>query len=510
MGREKEPFQRRWRPQDGRRGAHEGEYEDEEDTYEDDLEYDEDDEYEVGDMQELDEKGSNIPRRRSATHLPQFPSTKRNIYPRASRARRMPKSTRPGSPGQPTQTSRSKRHTYLPDELQPPSRRSTELSQRPSQQSPRSDDLPRRPASLRSVPLEPRRRRVWPIFLIGCAAGAVSLVLFAAIVVLMAIHAAQSGGGLNIPGVTNTGKPYSQQTTRTLSLSALSQLIVCDPAGNISLSVDPNPNATDATVEITKTVTAANQKDANQTLEKIVAEVQSPNPVQNALTCQKPETTNASSSNRTPTATSTANNNNTTLSVNVTLPANQAGQTPPTVDLAIKLPGSLVQTPSPTNTMISIDAPDGNINANGVSGIMQLKGGSGDIIVQHAVIVDTSRITTEGNVTFNGYLDTQDITHKQPPDQPEPITYTLDSGHQLDVTLSGNENIVLDARTNTNTGKIVSDFFTATNNCANGLPSYCGPLNPGTATNSMTPLLNLQASIGNISIHKGKAPQNVP
>ena len=505
MGREKEPFHRRWRPQDERRRAHEGEYEDEDDTYEDDLEYDEEDEYEVGDMQE----GSNIPRRRSAIRLPSFPSTNMKMYPHPSHARHMPQSTRPRPPGQPTQTSRSKRRTYLHDEPQPPSRRSTELYQRPSQQTPRSDDLPRRPDTLRSAPLEPRRRRVWPIFLIGCAAGAVSLVVFTAIVVSIAIYTAKSGGGPNIPGITNTGKPYSQKTTRVLSLSALSQLMVCDPAGNISLSVDPNPSATNATVEITKTVMAANQSDANQTLDQIVVAVESPSPAQNALNCQKPQTTNASTLNTTPTATATANNN-TTLSVNVTFPVNQGVQTPPTVDLAIKLPVSLVQTSGPTNTMISINAPDGNINADGVSGIMQLKGGSGDITVQHAVIVDTSLITTEGNVTFNGDLDTRDITHQQASGQQEPITYTFDSGHQLDVTLPGNENIVLDARTNTNTGKIVSDFFQATNDCANGLPSYCGPLNPGTTTDSTTPLLNLQASIGNIYIHKGKVPQNAP
>src|SRR5436305_938515 len=189
MGREKEPFHRRWHSQDRRRREQEDEY----GLYQDELEYDEDDEYEVGDIQDVYEKGPNVPRRRSRSPLPPHPSTTRNIYPHTSRSRRMPKSRTPTPPIRPTQATRSQWQTDLPAEPQPSSRRSTGAYQRPLQQTRHTDDFPRRPA----VPPNPRKRKVWPIFLIGCTAGAVSLVLAVAIVALIVTK---------IPGATNDDK----------------------------------------------------------------------------------------------------------------------------------------------------------------------------------------------------------------------------------------------------------------------------------------------------------------
>jgi hypothetical protein len=503
MGREKEPFRRRRYSQDRERGKHEDAY----GEYEDDPEYDEDveeDEYEDGDEQDVYEKGSHDPRRRSTSSLPPFPTTTRNIYPRTKRASRMP--------GSPPPTS-SKRPTYLPQEpqqpsqrrpaesyQQPSSRRSTGSYQRPSQRTMRTDadDLPpRRPVTTKSAPLAPRKRRIWPIFLIGCLSGVVSLVLAAAIFVLITIHSVQNGG-FAIPGIVNTAKPYTQQSTQTASLSFISQVIVCDSAGNASLKVDPN--VTSPTVVTTKTVHAANQTDANQQLRQITVDIQPPGKLQKPLACQTPQTTNASTTNNSGTTSSAPTPtavDNTVLTVNVTFPPDQTGET---VDVAIALPPAVVQSTAPTNTLISIEAPLGNITIDGVSGLMSIKGFSGNITVQNAELVDGSRLETEGDITFNGFLDIKDITHKQPN---QPIHYILSSGHLVDVTLSAaNTNIMLDV--NTNVGKIVSDFpIKANNNSGNGAASYNGPLNANATTDpNTTPLLTLNTSTGNVYIHK--------
>ena len=356
MGREKDPFQRRWHSQDGRRR----EYEDENDVYEDDLEYDEDDEYDVEDM--LDERGSNVPRRRSATPLPPFPSTTKNIYPRRSRASRMPRSTQPTPPIPPkrlSQTNRSKRQTYLPNEPLPSSRHSTRSYQRPSQERARpDDDFPRRPVSTRPVSSKPHKRRVWPIFLIGCAAGAVSLVLAIFIFALIGIHSAQSG--LNIPGLPNEGKAIAgQPDTQTVPLSALSQLIVCDAAGTISLSVDPNPDATSATITTTKTALhVLNQNEANQTFQQISVEAQPSSQIQTSP-CQASQSNNTSTSNAIPTPTAT---NNTVLSVRVIFAPDQAGKAA-TVDVAIMLPKSVVPLDTPYGRPILLDEAEAVIDA---------------------------------------------------------------------------------------------------------------------------------------------------
>src|SRR5579864_983902 len=263
MGREKDPFQRRGHSQDGRRRGHEDEYDLE---YEDEYEFDEDveaDEYEVEDM--FDERGPNVPRRRSATSLPPFPSTNKNINPRRLRASRMPRSTQSTSsipPKRPTQTTRSKRQAYLPEEPQPlPRHYSTRSYHRPVHETEHlDDDFPRRPVSARPVSPKPRKRRVWPIFLVGCAAGAVSLVLAIFILALVGIHSAQNG--LNLPGLSDQGKAIAgQPETQTVPLSALSQLIVLESASNIPLGVYPSPGANKATNTKKKTTLHwANQK----------------------------------------------------------------------------------------------------------------------------------------------------------------------------------------------------------------------------------------------------------
>jgi hypothetical protein len=503
MGREKDPFQKRWHSQDGRRREHDDEYElvyeDEYELYEDA----EDDEYAVEDM--FDERGSNIPRRRSASPLPPFPSTTRNIYPRRSRASRMPRSMQPPAlpPKRPGQTTHSKRQTYLPDDARPSSRYSAGSPQRPSQQTPRvrNDDVPRRPVSAGPVSSRPHKRRVWPIFLTGCAAGAVSLVLAIFVLALMGIHSAQNS--LNIPGLPNQGKAIAgPPDTQTIPLSALSQLIVCDAAGTISLSIDPDPNASSATITTRKTALhAADQNDAERTFRQISVEAQPSSQTQKSP-CQKSQATNTptnntSNSNTTPTPAVT---NTTVLSVKVIFAPDQAGKMA-TVDVTILLPKSVVPLQDPTNplvsTLITMQDSQGSINIDGMSGIMDIRDAFGDITVKNGTLVDGSHLETQGKLTFNGFIWPAAL----PPNTRAGLFFGGES--LVDLTLPEDTRVILDATANVHTAKITSDFPINVETNSDGSSTYRGPFNPAIATDSnKVPHLTLIATLGNISLHK--------
>ena len=326
----------------------------------------------------------------------------------------------------------------------------------------------------------PRRRRVWPIFFIGCISGALSVVLTVGIIVFIVIHSVQNGGGLDIPGIINTARPFTQKSTQTAALNVVSQLVVCDRAGNVSVKVDPN--VTSPTITTTKTVHATDQNDANQKLHQITVEVQPPNKLQHPLACLTPQLTTGS----TTTASDTA------LTVNVIFPSDPTGLS---VDVDIALPPSTVQTYSPADIQVSLEAPLGNMSVDGISGIMNLKGGFGNITVKNAVLVSGSRlVTTQGNINFQGEFDVTPLTASQP------AYYIFNSDHEIDVTLPATTSILLDA--NTNVGKIISDFpITPSNNAGDSNASYSGPLNPA-ATPQSTAQLTLDTSIGNVVIHK--------
>ena len=448
--------------EEGANRIHEYDLEEEYALYEDV----EDDEYEDEDM--FDQGRSNIPRRRSAAPLPPFPSTNKNMYPRRARASRMPRSTQPTPPmppKRPSHTTRSVRQTYLPNEPQPSARHAAGSYQRPPQSATRmrtDDDFSRRPASAK-----PHKHRVWPIFLIGCAAGAVSLVAAIFIFALMGIRSVQNS--INIPGITKADKPFSQEISQSVALSSLSQLIVCNPAGNISLGVDPNPNATAATIKATKLVHAVDQNEANRTFEQITVETQSQQPP----TCQKTQAPNTSALNTTPTSVAS---DNTKLTVNTTFPPNQAGQTA-TVNLTIALPLASVRADSPTSTAIAIQAPYGNIDVNGLSGVMTLKGLAGDITVQHAVLVDGSKLEAQGTLKFDGLIwETPLPTHKR-------AGLFFRSATLINLTLPEITAVTIDATLNVRTAKITSDFPLKVVTSGDGASTYRGPFNSAVPPN---------------------------
>jgi hypothetical protein len=346
----------------------------------------------------------------------------------------------------------------------------------------RSDDLPRRP-----VAAKPRKRRVWPIFLIGCAGGAVSLVLAIFIFALMGIRSVQNG--INIPGIPNAGKAFNQEISESVPLSTLSRLIVCNPAGNISLGVDPSPSATAATIKATKLVHAVDQNEANRTFEQITVDTQSQQPP----TCQKTQAPNTTALSTTPTSVAT---DNTVLTVNTTFPPNQAGQSA-TVNLTIALPASSVRTDSPTSTTIAIQAPYGNIDVNGLSGIMTLKGLAGDISVQNAILVDGSKLEAQGTLKFDGLI----WKYALPTNKRAGLFFR--STTLINLTLPETTPVTIDATLNVRTAKITSDFPLKVVTNADGASTYRGPFNPAVPPDEKKdPVLTLLASSGNVALHK--------
>ena len=348
-----------------------------------------------------------------------------------------------------------------------------------------------------------RKRRLWPIFLTGCALGIVSVVLAAAVVVILTIHSVSKGGSLgNIP-VLGGAKPFSKEETQTVSLATLSQVIVCDRVGNVTARVDPAASTT--TITTKKTVRATGQADAEQEFGRISVEVQPPGTINKPLACLKPQATatagttanstpGTTNSTSTPGATDTGGttvgtSGGNTLTVNVTFPTTDTVSD--AVDVNITVPQSVVQSNGPT-MLVSIEAPLGTIHVDGLSGVLNLKGGIGDIMVKHAVLAVGSRLaTTQGNVTFDGLL-------AAPLDTTTQGRYVLESERAIDVTLPASTNVTLDA--NTNAGTINSDFdIKVTNN--GGAASYHGPLNTST-TATASAVLQLDVGTGNITIHK--------
>ena len=493
MGREKDPFHKRRHFQGGGGG---GEYEDEDDLYESDLdyeEYDEDDEFEFED--DFDEEGSNLSRRRPVLPLPPFPSRSKNIYPRRSSVRRMPEARVPRSPIRPTHTTRSMRPVNLPDEPRPTGRRSTESYQRPGQQRTRTrSDIPSRPpASVRRMTAKPQphKHSVWPIFLSGCAAGAVSLVLALAVLVWLGIHTAQNDLAGHLGGQVVREEP----NTQTVPLSTLSQLVVCDTAGDISVRVDPNSDPHNAVVTTTKKVhNTDDQNVAKQTFSQIMVSVAGQSLTQ-PLTCESLLANPPSPSN------TTATNNN-ALSVNVIFPTNQTDQTSTvnqvakaTVDVSIVLPKSVVQSQELTRTFILMPQVQGTISLDGVSGTMNIHDVAGDITVKNGELDDGTKLQAEGKLTFNGSIG------KTPGGK-----LFFSGSSQIDLTLPETSQVMIDATANARGAKITSDFNIPVNTNNGSYSSYDGPFNPAIppTDQNTAPRLTLQASSGDIAMHKAK------
>jgi hypothetical protein len=265
------------------------------------------------------------------------------------------------------------------------------------------------------------------------------------------------------------------------------------------LSVGSDPNATNAVVTTTKTALhVADQNDADQKLSQVSVSVQAQPPGE-PLTCEKIRANNTSSANATPTTNPTANNS--VLSVNVVFPPSP-GQVA-TVDVAIMVPKSVVQ--SFTSTLISMPDAKGSVSIDGVSGKMDIHDSSGDIVVKNGILVDGSKLQTQGRLTFNGLI----WSTATPPNKRASLFFG--GAYLIDLTLPETAPVMIDATANTRTAKITSDFSIKVGTNTDGSSTYYGRFNPTLPVDENTaPRLTLQASSGSISMHKAKTSQGVP
>jgi hypothetical protein len=331
-----------------------------------------------------------------------------------------------------------------------------------------------------------RRKRTWPALLGGCLLGILLTLLAIGAFFFYTIHSLSGGNTLpNLPGVPAT-HAFSQKTTRSLSsqqIMQISQIVICNPSGNVSLAVDPTQ--TNVTLQTTRIVQETNQSNANKKFQQFAVEVQPPDTIKHTLSC----------SNITPSDPGATDSNTHTLTISVSLPGNDT--TNNSANLAITLPSKDILNTNGPSTQLAISAARGNISVTGLSGSFNLQSNTGNITVKQAILTDGSRLSTsQGNIFFSGFLSNAS-TNKN-----TLARYIMQSEHAIDVTLPSNTNVILDA--NTNAGAIKSDFPLDVKKNG-GSASYNGPLNPGNATSPSATLI-LDVSIGDVTIHKLQAP----
>src|SRR6266550_1611563 len=344
--------------------------------------------------------------------------------------------------------------------------------ERPRRPLPSSPPRQRSPQP-RQGPRPRKRRSVWPWLLMGCAGGIVILVAAAAITVLLTVRSA-TGGGI-IPGAGNPTTYTQKSQPQPVQISTITQMQVHNQIGNITITVDPS--ATTPTITTLKKVKAASSDEANKEFGNISVQVQ---PVGSTLsvTATVPDTGSIFGSH------------NDSVDLTITLPPQSVNPTATSIG-ASPAPTLSATTPLTLNADLSI----GDIRVDGLSGVLQLKDDIGNITVNHATLSDGSHLQTgTGNVTFNGNLDTTPTANNSTP------RYKLQSETgNIDVTLPGDTNIILDA--NTNTGTITSDFPISVQTSGNSA-NYYGPLNSNSTPGSTQPVLTLNVGTGNVNLHR--------
>ena len=353
---------------------------------------------------------------------------------------------------------------------------------------PRRSPAPGEPVRSRPVVRRHSRRRKssLPSMLLGCGLGMLVTVGLAIAVVLYFVVPSLKNGGTPI-NPFNPLHQFTKEESATTPITSLGAVEVCTKIGNVSLLVDPNSATT--TIISKKTVQATSQGDAQQKFAQMKVEVQPPATVTQPLTCTRlPKPTNAQD----PTASGEA------LIVNVVFPTTGglAQETTASTDITIHIPpGILPQTPS---LQVGVEAPVGNITVQGLSGVYSLHGNTGAIKVTQAILASGSRLETgQKGVTFNGLLLIPPTATTN-----DPARYYIRSEQgDIDVTLPANLNI--QTNLTTNIGKIKSDFPIQPQKDPKdeNSMSYNGPLNPPAGAPAPA-ALNLDVSIGNITIHK--------
>ena len=163
------------------------------------------------------------------------------------------------------------------------------------------------------------------------------------------------------------------------------------------------------------------------------------------------------------------------------------------VDATITLPAAALPKNGPS-MQLDVEAPVGKVIVDGLSGVLNIRGSTGDVTVHHAILADGSHIETgQGNVTFDGMLVVPPTSSTQ---NPARFVFQSEQGN-IAVTLPPTTNVTLDA--NTNVGAINSEFDIKVQN-SSGSSNYHGPLDISAQPSPAT--LVLDVSTGNINIHK--------
>ncbi len=313
-----------------------------------------------------------------------------------------------------------------------------------------------------------RKRRTWPILLLGCLGGVVLVVATVAVFIFVAINRTAgtlplpAGGSSNIPGIGGSSpSTFTKTDVQQLPVNGkIAQVQVHNQIGNITLNTDPA--AQEVSVTTFKTVKAANQNAAQSDFSNMQAQASI-------------DSTN-------------------TLTVSASVPSGSGsllGSHNDTIDLTIVLPASSLNngnSPMP----VDIETSVGNVQISGLNGVMTVKDDIGNVTVQQAQLFDGSHLETgTGDVSFNGALDTTLNSQAN-------YKIQCEVGN-LNVTLPATTNVVLDA--NTNVGNIKS-AFPINAQSSDGSGNYYGPLLPN-ASPAPTVTLVLDVSSGNIGIEKG-------
>jgi hypothetical protein len=299
-----------------------------------------------------------------------------------------------------------------------------------------------------------RRSHPWLWFLGGCSAAILLLLLGIVVAVFAALRSVTGSSPLPILGPTvNT---YTQTSQQTIPINNLQQLKVSSQIGSVDIAVDSSLSTPELTV--IKQVREGGQAEADEEFKRISVQIQ-------------------------PGLTS--------LQVTTTLPQSEGLNGPnDTVNLRFKLPTQVNQGATPFE--LNVELAVGDVHIQGLNGMLVVENEAGNITVERTTLTNGSSLrTVNGQVTFNGTLDTRPVAGGRP------LFQIHSEVGQLNVTLPASTAVVVDAYVNS--GKIVSAFPIQVSTNA-GSATYYGPLVPGSGPMPAA-LLRLDVGTGTINLH---------
>ena len=304
----------------------------------------------------------------------------------------------------------------------------------------------RRPRPVAQRRATPRSRGFGSVVLIGSIGGLIALGLVATILIVAFLRT-PLGGNL-IRGITS--KTYTQQNSQPLQISNLKLAQIHNQVGNVTVTVSSSVST--PTLTTVKKVTASSNSAANSEFARIVVSEQTAGP---------------------------------TLTVNGTVPGSGNSSSGDAVDITLTLPPSSGTTASASITF-NVATVSGNVN-----------------IQQVELAASSCLQVQQGNVTFNGTLDTVNGTTLIPcqnasTSNPHPWYIFHSEVGNVDVTLPAGTNITLDAATNV--GSIDGTAFGLNIPTSDNSASYHGPLANG--SQSPPAELKLDVGTGTIRLHK--------